>query len=189
MRELFDTTLNETDTPFSKKQLIEAVQNAEVLVPTVTDKIDEEVILKNSYRDIADFINLIYPDSRTSHNTVGQRLKENKYFMYYVSGIEWVNKDLPRYNIQVCFSSDGIIWDREIKRIAIDLLPGEDALARPYVYYDEEFKIFRINQDDPEYKESKISYAGRLDPMAHGLVILLIDDGCKTQDDIILETI
>ena len=43
MRELFDTTLNETDTPFSK-QLIEAVQNAEVLVPTVTDKIDEEVI-------------------------------------------------------------------------------------------------------------------------------------------------
>ena len=44
MRELFDTTLNETDTPFSKKQLIEAVQNAEVLVPTVTDKIDAEVI-------------------------------------------------------------------------------------------------------------------------------------------------
>ena len=44
MRELFDTTLNETDTPFSKKQLIEAVQNTEVLVPTVTDKIDEEVI-------------------------------------------------------------------------------------------------------------------------------------------------
>ena len=34
MRELFDTTLNETDTPFSKKQLIEAAQNAEVLVPT-----------------------------------------------------------------------------------------------------------------------------------------------------------
>ena len=44
MRELFDTTLNETDTPFSKKKLIEAVQNAEVLVPTVTDKIDKEVI-------------------------------------------------------------------------------------------------------------------------------------------------
>ena len=44
MRELFDTTLNETDTPFSKKKLIEAAQNAEVLVPTVTDKIDEEVI-------------------------------------------------------------------------------------------------------------------------------------------------
>ena len=49
----------------------------------IINKIDEEVILKNSYRDIADFINLIYPDSRTSHNTVGQRLKENTYFMYY----------------------------------------------------------------------------------------------------------
>ena len=44
MRELFDTTLNETDNPFSKTQLIEAVQKAEVLVPTVTDKIDEEII-------------------------------------------------------------------------------------------------------------------------------------------------
>ena len=46
MRELFDATLNETDTPFSKKQLIDAVQNAEVLVPTVTDKIDQ--VINNS---------------------------------------------------------------------------------------------------------------------------------------------
>ena len=44
MRELFDTTLNETDTPFSKTRLIESVKHAEVLVPTVTDKIDEEII-------------------------------------------------------------------------------------------------------------------------------------------------
>ena len=44
MRELFDTTLNENDEPFSKVQLIEAANKAEVLVPTVTDKIDEELI-------------------------------------------------------------------------------------------------------------------------------------------------
>ena len=44
MRELFNTTLNENDEPFSKVQLIDAFNKAEVLVPTVTDKIDEELI-------------------------------------------------------------------------------------------------------------------------------------------------
>ena len=44
MRELFDTTLNESDEPFSKEQLQDAVQNADVLVPTVTDKIDETLL-------------------------------------------------------------------------------------------------------------------------------------------------
>lgn len=33
-----------------------------------------------------------------------------------------------------------------------------------------------------QYKDSKISFAGRLDPMARGLTILLIDDECKKQD-------
>ena len=44
MRELFDTTLNESDEPFSKEQLKDAVQKADVLVPTVTDKIDETLL-------------------------------------------------------------------------------------------------------------------------------------------------
>jgi glyoxylate reductase len=44
MMELFDTRLNETDTPRSKAELIEAVKTAEVLVPTVTDRIDGSVI-------------------------------------------------------------------------------------------------------------------------------------------------
>tara|TARA_B100001996_G_scaffold372664_1_gene349283 strand:- start:71 stop:994 length:924 start_codon:yes stop_codon:yes gene_type:complete len=49
MRELFDTTLNESDEPFSKEQLQDAVQKADVLVPTVTDKIDESLL--NSVSD------------------------------------------------------------------------------------------------------------------------------------------
>ena len=49
MRELFDTTLNESDEPFSKEQLQYAVQKADVLVPTVTDKIDESLL--NSVSD------------------------------------------------------------------------------------------------------------------------------------------
>jgi glyoxylate reductase len=44
MRELFDVSLNETDHPFDKDALIEAVQTADVLVPTVTDRIDADII-------------------------------------------------------------------------------------------------------------------------------------------------
>lgn len=44
MMELFDTKLNHDDTPMSQGQLIEAVKQADVLVPTVTDKIDLGVL-------------------------------------------------------------------------------------------------------------------------------------------------
>ncbi len=46
MRELFDVRLNETDTPMTREALAAAMQTAEVLVPTVTDKIDAELIGK-----------------------------------------------------------------------------------------------------------------------------------------------
>ena len=44
MEMLFDVTLNRSDEPMSEAQLIAAVQEAEVLVPTVTDKISAAVI-------------------------------------------------------------------------------------------------------------------------------------------------
>jgi len=44
MRELFDTRLNLEDKPFDQKRLIEALQTADVLVPTVTDRIDAELL-------------------------------------------------------------------------------------------------------------------------------------------------
>ena len=44
MMELFETKLNLDDHPFSKAELLEAVKSVDVLVPTVTDSIDEEVI-------------------------------------------------------------------------------------------------------------------------------------------------
>lgn len=44
MRELFDARLNLDDAPLSAAQLAEAVRNADVLVPTVTDRIDEAVL-------------------------------------------------------------------------------------------------------------------------------------------------
>src|SRR6201982_3625391 len=44
MRELFDAQLNLDDTPMTPEQIAEAVRTADVLVPTVTDEITEEVL-------------------------------------------------------------------------------------------------------------------------------------------------
>jgi glyoxylate reductase len=44
MRELFDTRLNVDDKPMSQADLVEAVKTAQVLVPTVTDRVDAAVI-------------------------------------------------------------------------------------------------------------------------------------------------
>ena len=44
MRELFDTRLREEDTPLAHAELCAAAETADVLVPTVTDRIDAEVI-------------------------------------------------------------------------------------------------------------------------------------------------
>src|SRR5271154_2125016 len=46
MRELFDARLNVDDHPMDQAELIEAVQKAEVLVPTVTDRIDSKVLVR-----------------------------------------------------------------------------------------------------------------------------------------------
>ncbi len=57
MRELFDARLNADDRPMTKTELIDAVQTADVLVPTVTDKIDREVLSRSgpNLRLIANF--------------------------------------------------------------------------------------------------------------------------------------
>lgn len=44
MRELFDARLNLDDTPMTPEQIAEAARTADVLVPTVTDMIREDVI-------------------------------------------------------------------------------------------------------------------------------------------------
>ncbi|MDW3205249.1 MAG: D-glycerate dehydrogenase [Alphaproteobacteria bacterium] len=44
MMELFDCELNLADEAFTREQMLDAVRRAEILVPTVTDKIDREVI-------------------------------------------------------------------------------------------------------------------------------------------------
>lgn len=50
MRELFDVVLNETDTPLTRDELAAAMQDCDVLVPTVTDRIDADLIAGASPR-------------------------------------------------------------------------------------------------------------------------------------------
>lgn len=44
MRELFDTELNLADEPMGREALVEAVQRAAAIVPTITDRIDADLI-------------------------------------------------------------------------------------------------------------------------------------------------
>lgn len=46
MTELFDVRTNASDMPLTRDQLLEAMQDCDVLVPTVTDRIDGEMILQ-----------------------------------------------------------------------------------------------------------------------------------------------
>ena len=47
MRELFDAELNLKDEPFSRAALEDAIGRAEVLVPTITDRIDADLLSKS----------------------------------------------------------------------------------------------------------------------------------------------
>ena len=59
MRELFDAQLNLTDEKMPHGELVEAVRRADVIVPTVTDRIDKDVIAAagDNLRLIANFGN------------------------------------------------------------------------------------------------------------------------------------
>jgi glyoxylate reductase len=71
MRELFDARLNIDDRPMSRDDLAAAMRDADVLVPTITDRIDEELIAGagESLKLIANFGN------GTDHIDVAAALK------------------------------------------------------------------------------------------------------------------
>jgi hypothetical protein len=56
--------------------------------------------------------------------------------MYFVAGVGWVHRDLPRYHLRMATSKDGRTWRRE-GHVVIDFAgPDENALARPCVLKD-----------------------------------------------------
>jgi len=95
-------------------------------------------------------------------NTAPFVLKENdRWLMYYVSGTEWLHKDLPRYNIQIAESKDGKNWHRDGK-VAIDYKNDQEmALARPYVIKDNGlYKMWFSYKEDAEKGGAyRLSYA------------------------------
>jgi predicted GH43/DUF377 family glycosyl hydrolase len=80
----------------------------------------------------------------------------NGYRIFYVSGCEWVHKDLPRYNIKTAYSKDGKEWTRE-GHVCIDFKdPNENALARPYVLIEDGVWRMWFSYKGSEYR---IGYA------------------------------
>lgn len=63
------------------------------------------------------------------------KVKNNKWFMWYVSCNEWVNKDYPKYDIKFASSSDGKNWIQK-GLTSIHLNKKERAVARPSVLYE-----------------------------------------------------
>ncbi|MDA0220800.1 MAG: D-glycerate dehydrogenase [Proteobacteria bacterium] len=57
MMELFDTRLNDDDHPMTREELVEAVKAADILVPTLTDRIDKGILAQagENLRLIANF--------------------------------------------------------------------------------------------------------------------------------------
>lgn len=85
---------------------------------------------------------------------------DDEWRMYYVSGTGWVHKDLPRYNIKLATSSDGKHWRRH-GHVCIDFADeSENALARPYVIYDEgKWKMWFAHKGE----SYRLGYAESLD--------------------------
>tara|TARA_B100000902_G_C26842122_1_gene683922 strand:+ start:182 stop:409 length:228 start_codon:yes stop_codon:yes gene_type:complete len=65
----------------------------------IINEVDDTYHIMNSFREIEEYINLQYPENKTSHMSVSRRIKEsdNKYYSYYdiiVKELIWVINDL-----------------------------------------------------------------------------------------------
>jgi hypothetical protein len=85
--------------------------------------------------------------------------------MWYVSGVEWVNPELPRYNIKYAVSNDGIEWN-QTGIVCIDNDgKSETALARPCVLNENGiFKMWYSYKKQP--RDYRIGYAESKDGLA-----------------------
>jgi len=106
-------------------------------------------------------------------NTAPWVVKENQeYRMYYVSGCGWLHKDLPRYNIKMATSEDGKIWQRD-GHVCVDFNNDtENALARPYVLFEngiwkmwfshkgETYRLGYAESEDGKIWDRRDEYAG-----------------------------
>ena len=76
---------------------------------------------------------------------------DNMFKMWYVSGIRWLNPDLPQYDIKYAKSKDGYNWEQTGK-VAIALKENENALARPYVIKEDNLYKMWFSYKNDKYQ-------------------------------------
>lgn len=83
--------------------------------------------------------------------------------MYYVCGVGWRHKDLPRYHLRSAESSDGVTWHRE-GHVCVDFASeDENALARPWVVHDGQiYRMWFAHKGDSYRLGYAESHDGRL---------------------------
>ena len=88
------------------------------------------------------------------------KLKNNNWFMWYVSCEKWVNSRHPKYNVKLALSKNGYKW-KQTHHVCIQLKKNERAIARPYVIFEKnKFKMWysfekKIGTYKIGYAESK----------------------------------
>ncbi len=89
------------------------------------------------------------------------RIKQKKWFMWYVSCNKWVNKDYPKYDIKLATSIDGKNWQQE-GLTSIKLKKNERAVARPSVLFENrKYKMWFCYEK--KVGKYKIGYAESID--------------------------
>ena len=84
-------------------------------------------------------------------------IKKNLYYMWYVSGIDWKNKDYPKYNIKLAKSYNLKNW-KQTGKVCINLKKSERAVARPFVIFEnKKFKMWYCYEK--KVGKYKIGYA------------------------------
>lgn len=85
-------------------------------------------------------------------------IKEKRHYkMWYVSGIKWVSKNFPLYDIKSAISKNGINWV-QTKETVLKLKKSERALARPNIFF-ENTKLKMFYSYEKKVGNYKIGYA------------------------------
>jgi predicted GH43/DUF377 family glycosyl hydrolase len=93
---------------------------------------------------------------------------DNKYFLYYLAGTEWIDhngKAEVIYKIKMATSHNGVDFKKEYQNIIPDVLDGNECQAGPDVFYlDGKYHMYFVYREGLEFRSEtgrgyKIGYA------------------------------
>mgnify|MGYP000568364046 CR=1 FL=1 len=148
MRELFDTELNVTDTPMTADELVDAMSRADVLVPTITDRIDIEANLDSRAEitlpttgnmvDFADPTTYNNATSMTMYDAKGQDIAVTYYFqksatdtwnVYVTANGTPLATDVngnPAASTVITFPANGVVFERAAQGEIVECQRSKD---------------------------------------------------------------